>query len=1028
MTSHFRKTDVVRIFGYIEELIFGKFKQKLQRRQQQQQQQQQQQSSEKAITTYKNTSINRHPKGFEYVIARFKIEKTIEEVGTRTTPRFNIRMTPPVAKKSETVLIKGNLPYHSRYFDYALSCVKKWDPRYNQEYYQILSVVEVKLSSVKLSPWICQWIACTENEGTVQFFISTMGKYTGKPIFDVNKIPKPPKNSKQIGLDVSKFPDHVFSSTMYPKSEFYKWICGEPLLTLIPRDAHAVLSDLASTFYVEKILTIAANPNESWKLMTKKGRKSIYSKLKHKPSVRWHVVAPNAVLPLIEKEEEKEENLKSGFSAPLFLISEKHSDSLNFYRRAKNRYRTRLCSTSFMIDRFSIENKDESDSDSKSSISSVLCDEMQLLVREKAFGGQEMFTFKKDFDVQSKIVDFYKILWTRWNDFPVTNEFYQMDARLSEDQKRALNSVSTVPMINVIALPGRGKSFLIAEIGKKYKNVAVVTHIASLAAQLREKVPQVITICSSIAKNKYDERKRLMELSEIEDESDVFDEGEEEKEKNDKKKKVDSLFAHIEVLIVDEAEDVENVQMNKLYSVFKNVSRLVHVYDPEQILPIGPGNLALDLQNVMRGTVHNVILQQPFRFGHPGITSNVVRNDEMLLKKNVKEMIFHSFLLKSPPERTIVDPLDTMSANDRKDLVFLVPLSNEQIDGPVKLKDNLIALDRAIQGFFSADHSITCISLTNKFKDVINAYIEKKRNPKGNLFYAFQRITVIDNNFEKKRLDRVDPTTIAIRKKEEEKKKKKKKKEEKNVERDFFSNDARNEDPSDCWFSHGVKNGESYTISHIKDYSVVAKSWVENSVRTEASISDVENYDKANLRRCLITTNGRIICVHPDYVPHEKIKPGWAITVDKAKGLEYDNVLLTFDAQKDGVFPINHFHVALTRAKQVTYVMNTVEAFRKLVMSPNKQRFDLMEWRLSRWFDTVKHRSCVVPAVTNSSVVAESRRKEKSGFKRKRSFTEITVVAIDQNGRSQRERVKRQRKTSFKETKSNSTTNEDGEK
>ena len=985
-TSHVRKADVVRLSGHVEELIYGKFKMRSKGK------------TNDRPTTDASTidkTINHKPKGFEYLIARFAIDKTIEKVNTSTNPRFDIAMKPPLVTKASVVTLKGNLPYHSRYFDYTLSCIKKWDPLYNQEYYQVLSVVEVKVSSLTLNTWICHWIVCVENDGDVQFLMSTVSKYTGRPMFNATNIPKPSRPNKLMEVDVNKFPDHPFSSVMYPKSEHYNWMQGKPLYALIPRDADVVTSDTLASVYVDRILKTAADPNASWKLMTKAGRRSIFPHFKHKPSLSWHVVPPDAVTPVIEGEDEREGAFRTETSIPTFVVSEKYARSLSVYKKMKKRYRNRLCSTSFILNQFLTPGGGESDMTTL--FKTVLCDEMQLLVHETTYGGQEMFTFKRDFDVQTKIIDFYKRLWARERDVPELNDDYRMDKRLSTDQRRALNSVKTLPMVNVIAPPGRGKSFLIAEIAKKYENVAVVTHVASLAAKLREKVPSVITICSSIAKNDYDERKRLLEAT-----------GDEE-EDEENGRIVGCLFGHVEVLVVDEAEDVENIQMEKLYAVFKNVSRVVHVYDPQQILPIGPGNLALNLQEVMRGTPHNVVLTEAFRFGWPGIESNVARNDELLLKRKVNEMISHSFPLKIPVENVVYDPLDTMPADDRKDLVFLLPVDNRDVDGVVGLKSNLIILDKTIEGFFSTEHSLTCISLTNRFKDTINAFVEKKRNPKGHLFYALQRITIVGENYERKRLDRLDVAKIARQKREERIRKQKRREQglpDVVEESGVIEDENGVADESAFLFSHAVKNGESYIVACIKDYSVVTKTWVEGSETLGTFVSDVEGYDKANLRRCLITATGEIICVHPDYVPHEKIKPGWAITVDRAKGLEYDNVLFTFDATRDRLFPINHLHVALTRARCVTYVMNTKEAFRKLAMTPTKQRFDLMEWRLSRWFDTVRKPNDDNVVVVDAIPVLDVRTRRTLQDKRTRSTTEKDATETNHHVLYQQKRAK----------------------
>lgn len=942
-TTFTRKNDVIRLSGHVEELIFGKFITKHQRL-----------PPPSPSSSVESDSIvsgtptvlpqTRHSGGFEFAIARFKVDNQITIANTNTKPGFKVPLTnrSPVVEGGSMILLKGNLPYHSCYFDYVLTCVNQWDNTYHQEYYRVLSIVEVKLSSPKLSLWTCRWIICVENKMNIQTFIRIAGKYTGKPIFDASKIVKPSKTSKLPELVVTKFPNHEFSSTLYPNSEFYKWICGGPLLTLIPRDAHSILSHEFSTLYVDRILRTASDPTISWKLMTKRGRKGICKNLKHKPSIIWHVVDSNTISPLTKREEEtiqKIENERDSSSSPPFVVTQRYDSILNLYRKMKHQHRKRACSTSFILPQ-SISD----DMTVNRDIDELLCKEMRLLTKE-IVDGQWVFTFTSDYEIQTKIIDFYKRLWTRWDDFPVLDDHYVMDRRLTDEQQRALNSVREQPMVNIIALPGRGKSFLIAEIGKKYKNVAVVTHVASLAAQLRIKVPQVITICSSIAKSKYDEKKRKLERGKDSIEESSSSSSLDREEKND------SLFGDIEVLVIDEAEDVENAQMIKLYSVFKHIKRIVHVFDPKQILPIGPGNLALDLASVMRKTRYNILLTHAFRFGSPGIISNSSHNDEKLLKRLPEEMIYHIFPLTYPVVKTIKDPFEMMLPNDRKDLVFVTPINNDDICDLKNLGRNIKVLDETITNFFSSEHSLICISLTNKYKDTINDFIENKKNPRGNIFYASQRITIVDNNFEQKRLDiiNVDKRSFTIQNRQESIEQQKK---DEAVE---ITISILMHTPI-C--SHGVKNGESFIVKCIRDYNAITRQWVKGSKRNEVSLQEIRDYDKANLRRCIITTTDLVICIHPDFIPYSKVKPGWAITVDKAKGLEYENVLLTFDALKDKIFSINHLHVALTRAKRVTYILNTTESFRKLVKSPQTmQRFDLMEWRLTKWFKTEMHGS-----------------------------------------------------------------------
>lgn len=1027
--ASYRTKETLYIQGYVDNLLFGKFKE----------------ARSSKFTPYSpstRTRVSVDKREYPYLIAEFKITKQFENIPyENTVPKFKVPLKTFVKTDSEgRVVVKGNLPYHSCYFDYVVSCVEEWDNVRQGHYYKILSVVKVDIMTFKVTPWMYKWMMLVENACSQAVLLSTVGNLFNKP-FSFNDAKRKDRDTyviKRLGERMS-----YFETKIYPNTEHSRWFLEKPLLSLIPKDAANVMHREDGDLIIKDILETAKNPNKSWILMIEHLRTHRFKYVRHKPSIKWTVISDLGEEPLdtVELQNEHDSNDESYVkstekaivgdrhrqrrsnqkkAAPsvssLFVMSDFYDKAFMVYKKLKITVLRHGRSVSFVLDQVfpskRVPNASGTDDNRKllekregytkrELVKKTLCLEMGLLRKEKIYGGQTVYTFRKYVIACEKAIGYYEGLWSRASyDSPVEVISYEESKTLSSKQKKAIKAVAEYPLVNIVALPGRGKSFVIRELYKKYKNVAVVTRVASLMIKLKEHMPNTMTIESAI------QRHVTREINRKNPKIETLSIGKE-----------DDKWYHDDtrILIIDEAEDVDALQMVNLYEVFRNVVRIVHVLDPQQISPINPGCIALELVKAIGATPCTVILKKPFRFtgGDSKTESHHMHNDNMILKKTPEKMLRTEYQLTTPTttNRTKISLSDIPSVHSRKDLVFLKPIEGIPISTKEDLTNNLRSLFSTMKDVFTTPitattnsnyNSTVFISLTNAFKDETNKFVEKRMNPTGMRFYAGQRITVIDRNFIRQSVSLLpkkskpsckdtqkanepgSPDMLSDLLKEITKSHK-----EEDVE--VSSKDAQ---ASVIW-SHGVKNGEFYTIECIRDFDVGSNSWTSDPPMKALSVQKTHMYNKKNIKRCLLTACGKVICINPDYVDPKYLIPGWAITVDKSKGLEYDNVFYTFSADKDKIFSLNHHHVAMTRAKKTTYVLNTFESFCRLVTQPQINKMDTMSFKFKEWFKSVTFSNVVLPVVeerartTKRKKPEEQEEEEESPIKKRRVHNDL---------------------------------------
>lgn len=969
---------------------------------------------------------------FSYLIAEFCVQEE------------TVKGKKVVYGRSEEkkVVVKGSLPFSAGYFEYCLKCVEKWDSGRNSYAYFIVSMSGVKLAFEGINLWTAKWIACVENGASLKSFSFAWKASTGVEAPPRADIPRPNAFSagKWKTAPLEKY------SKIYPKSDYGRWKerTFGTIIEAFPKDAAKVLASDESSKRTKTLLEKASSdPLFSWSLAFRKSRESSCACLKNKPSVELIPIILDGEYYGCWKEDANRDlpalNLSSSVWVPgrrsdhvkgrcdnatkakpvalSLKIDLNHYKMMALYSKIKGKLKVDksssfvLSSTVVSWDRLKefdeITEREKglairakkahhfhwgeegfgSFDEMRSMVKEILCEKMGALRFGFGLGNfAEVYSLSKEDDIHAGIVTFYERLVREAGaesfakDRLFEKKDYVESEHLSEEQKSAVEKVRTTAIVNIIALPGRGKTRTIKELYSRF-SCAVVTSVASLASNLRKDVSSR-TICSAIAIG--ESRRNL-----IEGQRDLWKE---------------AGYETVEVLVVDEAEDVPTIHMAKLYECFESFSklkRIVHVFDPKQIGPIGKGTLALDLQNSMRGTACNVFLRRAFRFEKPsGSQSNVAKNDELLLKGKFSDMKYATVDLKKELERKKRICAKGGEKGEfllpEEDLVFLSPVGSEPTNSEESLKLNVSLFDSLVPSAFgispeerrrSKDVSpLMCLTLTNRFKNVLNRYVEDSLNPLKNAFYPGQRITVVDDNFKEKSFF------------EEPKERKRSHRGEKRPDCDLRGRkggkESKGEDERPL-SSSGAENGSFYVIKSIEDYDVSSKKWVGCPLESNGGLSEKNafSYDFENLRRCLLTFCGKVLCIHPNYVPRKNLTPGWAATVDKAKGLDYDNVLFAFSEKYDKMFSPNHLHVALTRSKGKTYVMSDFDTFRRYatfvstVMPDKTEKYDLMEEKMK---DMVKRSTSRIFEGSPLKSTSEDEREKKGARNEENSKDEST--------------------------------------
>lgn len=153
---------------------------------------------------------------------------------------------------------------------------------------------------------------------------------------------------------------------------------------------------------------------------------------------------------------------------------------------------------------------------------------------------------------------------------------------LTPEQCQAIEATLKYPIVNVIGMPGTGKTLFIEALCKYYNtddeiHVAVVTHGSCMANELRQRgirgalnIHMVLKHCKSKSTHHHQEDSQLSYNPKL-----------------------------IRILVIDEFSNVSDEVASLIYDdkIFPNLQCIVHVFDPIQTQPIGNGSLSIDYFN-----------------------------------------------------------------------------------------------------------------------------------------------------------------------------------------------------------------------------------------------------------------------------------------------------------------------------------------------------------------------------------------------------------------------------------------------
>lgn len=500
--------------------------------------------------------------------------------------------------------------------------------------------------------------------------------------------------------------------------------------------------------------------------------------------------------------------------------------------------------------------------------------------------GEVVFILHKDWVHEQNIANLYQRLCSNANPSDITEKKgYIACKELNSLQLRAVNDVSTKGVINVAGYPGCGKTRVIKEIYDRYENVKVLTSMNSMVESL---IDRGISNASTIHKALYDKSRTSLDTNAEGDDGNAL--------------KTLKSYENVEILVIDEYEDVPTRLAGKMFSkLYPNLKRVVQVFDPLQIAPIDAGRPALDaIQGLPKD--YTIELTQRYRFQpltthYGGFTTQ--DEDQNLISDNDVALVTGSYhLIKC--EKIIVEYTKTQKEDhwlqwfklkvNSSNWVCVEPLCLSSCDPSASKNGGDMLFDlkyyaHILLSIVEDDISnYQWLALTNNCCNIVNRVHDEKFNPNGSLYYANQRLTVKNRSYKCKTLNL---KTEAL----EDKK-------------------AQN-----LAYSDKIRNGESFIVAGIKDFDVETNEWVEPMIDSMTK-RGLFSFDKSRFRRCIVTKDGRHLCINDGYVDTVNLQPGWCITVDRSKGREYENVIFCLASKKDAVFNKNHVHVAISRAKK----------------------------------------------------------------------------------------------------------------
>lgn len=477
---------------------------------------------------------------------------------------------------------------------------------------------------------------------------------------------------------------------------------------------------------------------------------------------------------------------------------------------------------------------------------------------------------------------------------PVTPVANATLAALCGEQQRAVHMMTQHALSALTGGPGCGKTRVIEAVVQRYagRPTAVRTLTGSMAAALRERgVAGAATLHRALY--------RLQQQA-------AWPGGQPPADAPPGAAAAQAEAA-VEVLVVDEASNVPEKLLTRLLAAYPRLRRVLLVFDPDQIPPIGPGQPAVDLLEALPPDRYTRLTEN-HRTAADART--LIANDRALLQRRFGAL-----------RMAVLRPVDWAAPGPEARAELAATGSGVvEVPGlaqPAVLRRALtwtlehVVLPETGHDALSAAAlaHVQIIVLTNELRHAVNAHVEHLIAPPGRpRLYPGKRLTITHHNYARQAFPEVRgappgraPTASR------------------DVPRGLVSEE--------------VSNGEQFVFAAWTDYDVRRHRWSALKTRMGGSLP---LQPPAHTLRVLRMACGRELVLCGPHVGGEHnqrgvaaahIETAWAITVDKAQGREEDIVLpiLPPPTPVPGgprrpryaqCFRRNHGHVALSRAKR----------------------------------------------------------------------------------------------------------------
>lgn len=550
-------------------------------------------------------------------------------------------------------------------------------------------------------------------------------------------------------------------------------------------------------------------------------------------------------------------------------------------------------------------------------------------VEVRTVAGRQVYARAGHAEVRRRLLDGLRALYTRnrtqhgpWAPGRMATTEVCTRFGLCAEQYRPLQQAVAEPLTCVTGGPGVGKTRVIEALCERFADafVAVRTLTGSMAAALRERgLAGAATLHRGL--------RRLEQLAAWE----ATPGGEAHEPPPEAE-----LERRVQVLVIDELSNVPEKLLARILGAYPALLRLIVVFDPDQIPPIGPGQPAVDLLEALPRPLVTHLHTNHRVAGHARC---LVENDRALLRRRFGDLQLAAFLaIDGRPEPEALARLRATGTG-------IVDVAD--LEQPATLRQ---ALTWTLQHLVCGGRrptvgdlgSVLFIALMNTQRRAINAHIEALVAPPGRPWlYPGKRLTVTDRNYARQEFREVRsapgwtpyPAEVAA---------------------------AAPKRPPHL-VSDEVCNGELFLFRELCDYDTKARRW--GRVRSRLAAREGLQPPGHVLRVLRMAGGQQIVVGGADQgasatqtagVAPAHLQAAWCITVDKAQGRQEQTVVKVLPppvspsdaparrARYAQCFRRNHAHVSLSRAKQCYLQIGGLRWLQELARRAPRPRLTLL--------------------------------------------------------------------------------------